>query len=201
MNNKRNKLAAGGARRHHLRIAPRADVKTSCESCVGAREPLVRTILVPVDFSDWSLAGLAYSVRLARELGARLIVVHVTDLGPVMMTTEYGEYSSRRCMKAAKHQCGDQMKRFLGRVDFHGVRVDTRAFVGYCPGAIHEIAAREGTDLIVIATHGRTGLRRALMGSVAEGTVRHAVCPVLVVPSRATLGGTALTESKRRPSP
>ena len=183
MNNKRHKLVARGAGSHRSRLASRLEVKTSCGSSIAPREPLIRTILVPVDFSDCSLAGLAYSVRLARELGARIIVVHVTDLGPVMMTTDYGEYSSRRCTKAAENQCGDQMKHFLSRVDFHGVRVDTRAVAGYCPDAIHEIAAKEGADLIVIATHGRTGLRRAVMGSVAEGTVRHAVCPVLVVPS------------------
>ena len=186
MNNRRHKVAGGSAGSHRSPRAPCREEKTSCASSVGAREPLIRTILVPVDFSDCSLAGLAYSVRLARELGARIIVVHVTDLGPVIMTTEYGEYSSRRCMKAAENQCDDQMKGFLSRVDFDGVRVDTRAVVGYCPGAIHEIAATERANLIVIATHGRTGLRRAVMGSVAEGTVRHAICPVLVVPSLAT---------------
>ena len=181
MNSKRDNLAARGAAKHRSRLAPHAEVKTSPPSSISARESLIRTVLVPVDFSDCSLAGLMYAVRLARELGARIIVVHVTDLGPVMMTTE--DYSSRKCTKAAKNQCGDQMKRFLSRVDFDGVPVDTRAVAGYCPGAIHEIAATEGADLIVIATHGRTGLRRAVMGSVAEGTVRHAVCPVLVVPS------------------
>ena len=54
---------------------------------------------------------------------------------------------------------------------------------GYCPEAIHEAAAKERADLIIISTHGRTGFRRALVGSVAEGTVRSAICPVLVVPS------------------
>jgi hypothetical protein len=51
------------------------------------------------------------------------------------------------------------------------------------PGAIYEAAARRGADLIIIATHGRIGLRHALPGSVAEGIVRHAGYPVLVVPS------------------
>ena len=185
MNNRRHKLAGRSTGSHRSRLAPRVKVKTSSVSSISAREPLIRTILVPLDFSDCSLAGLTYAVRLARELGARILVVHVTDLGPVMMTTDYGEYSSRRCMKAAERQCGDQMKDFLSRVDFDGVPVDTRAVAGYCPGAICEIAAREGADLIVIATHGRTGLRRAVMGSVAEGTLRHAVCPVLVVPALA----------------
>jgi universal stress protein A len=144
--------------------------------------PLIRTVLVPVDFSDCSLSGLTYAVPLARELGARIVVVHVTDLGPVMMTTDY-DYGSRTCTKAAERQCADQMKDFLSCVDFHGVPVDSCAVAGYCPGAIHEVSAKESADLIVISTHGRTGWRRAVMGSVAEGTVRHAVCPVLVVPS------------------
>ena len=59
----------------------------------------------------------------------------------------------------------------------------TSAVAGYCPTAIYEAAAKQGSDLIVISTHGRTGLRHALLGSVAEGTVRHGGCPVLVVPS------------------
>jgi len=78
------------------------------------------------------------------------------------------------------------MQAFLKHVDFDGVPVETSAVAGYCPTAISEAAAKERADLIIISTHGRTGLRRALIGSVAESTVRHAACPVLVVPSFAT---------------
>ena len=148
-----------------------------------ANKRLVRTILVPVDFSDCSLAGLTYAVRFAKEFGARIIVLHVTDLGPVMMTSGCGDYDSPTYVEAAHRRCGNQMQAFLKRVDFDGVPVDTSAVAGFCPAAIYEAAAREGADLIIISTHGRTGLRRALIGSVAEGTVRNAACPVLVVPS------------------
>lgn len=158
-------------------------MKTSPISRVNKRQRLVRTILVPVDFSDCSLAGLTYAVRFAKEFGARIIVVHVTDLGPVMMTSGAGEYNSPTYIEAARRQCGHRMQTFLKRVDFDGVPVDTCAVAGYCPAAIYEAAAKECADLIIISTHGRTGLRRALIGSVAEGTVRHAACPVLVVPS------------------
>jgi len=144
------------------------------------------------------LAGLRYAVQFAKEVRARIIVLHVTDLGPVMMTTACGDYDSPTYIKAARHRCGDQMRRFLTHIDFDGVPVDTSAVAGYCPGAIHEVAARENADLIVIATHGRTGLRRAVMGSVAEGTVRHAICPVLVVPSLPTARKNALSKSARR---
>jgi nucleotide-binding universal stress UspA family protein len=155
--------------------------------------------MVPVDFSNCSLSGLTYAVRLAKEVGARIIVLHVTDLGPVMMTTACGDYDSPSYIKAAGRRCADQMRRFLRHVDFDGVAVDTSAVAGYCPDAIHEIAAKKRADLIVIATHGRTGLRRAVMGSVAEGTVRKAICPVLVVPSRSTRQRTGSSGRTLRP--
>jgi Universal stress protein UspA and related nucleotide-binding proteins len=143
-------------------------MKTSRVSRARARQRLIRTILVPVDFSDCSLAGLTYAVRLAKEVGARIVVVHVADLGPVMMTTGRGDYDSPTYIEAARRRCGDQMKGFLKRVSFDGVPVDASAVAGYCPGAIYEAAAKEGADLIIISTHGRTGLRRAFIGSVAK---------------------------------
>ena len=158
-------------------------MKTSSISRPRTRQRLIRRILVPVDFSDCSLAGLKYAVRFAREIGARIIVLHVADLGPVMMTTGYGEYDSAAYIEAAHCRCGDQMQALLQRIDLGGVPVDTSIVAGYCPVAIYEAAVKKGADLIIISTHGRTGLRRALLGSIAEGTVRHALCPVLVVPS------------------
>jgi nucleotide-binding universal stress UspA family protein len=158
-------------------------MKTSSTSRARTRQRLIRSIIVPVDFSERSLAGLRYAVRFAKEVGARIMVLHVTDLGPVMMTTACGDYDSPTYHEAARRRCSDRMQAFLTRVDLGGVPIRTSAVAGYCPAAIYEAAAKEGADLIIISTHGRTGLRRALIGSVAEGTVRHAACPVLVVPS------------------
>jgi nucleotide-binding universal stress UspA family protein len=162
-------------------------MKTSSTSRADKQQRLIRTILVPVDFSDCSLSGLRYAVRFAKEVRGRIIVLHVTDLGPVMMTTGYGEYNLPTYMQAARRRCDDEMRNFLKRVNFAGVRVDRLLVAGYCPAAIYEAAAKQDVDLIIISTHGRTGLGRALIGSVAEGTVRHAACPVLVVPSFAGL--------------
>jgi hypothetical protein len=117
-----------------------------------------------------------------------------------MMTTGCGDYDSPPYIEAARRRCSDQIKGFLKRVSFDGVPVDASAVAGYCPGAIYEAAAREGADLIIISTHGRTGLRRAFMGSVAEGTVRHAACPVLVVPSFAREKKRGLSESTSQPA-
>jgi universal stress protein A len=173
-------------------------MKTSATSHARARQRLVRSILVPVDFSDCSLAGLKYAVKFAKDVGARIIVLHVTDLGPVMMTTSCGDYHSPVYLNAAQRRCGDRMQAFLKRVDFDGVLVDTFAVAGYCPAAIYEAAARQRADLIIISTHGRTGLRRALIGSVAEGTVRYAGCPVLVVPSFPRIRKQPVTKPERR---
>src|SRR4029453_8880325 len=174
-------------------------MKTSRVSRARAQQRLIRKILVPVDFSDCSLAGLTYAVRFAKEVGARIIVLHVADLGPVLMTTGCGDHDSVTDMEAARPRCSDQMQAFLKRVDFGGVPVDTSAVAGYCPAAIYEAAVKEGADLIIISTHGRTGLRRALIGSVAEGTVRHTVCPVLVVPSFSQ-GKRGSSETARQPA-
>ena len=158
-------------------------MKTPSTSDDCTRQRIIRTILVPVDFSDGSLAGLKYAIKFANNLRARIIVLHVTDLGPVMMTTACGHYDSATYLAAARRRCDDRMQAFLERVDFGSVPVDALAVAGYCPTAIYEAAAKHAADLIIISTHGRTGLRHALFGSIAEGTVRHAGCPVLVVPS------------------
>lgn len=158
-------------------------MKTSSTSRDRVQHRLIRSILVPVDFSDCSLAGLKFAVRFAKQIGARIIVLHVADLGPVMMSTGCGDYDSPTYIEAARRRCGKQMRTFLKRIDFDGVPVTASPVAGYCPEAIHQAAAKERADLIIISTHGRTGLRRAFLGSVAEATVRAAACPVLVVPS------------------
>ena len=158
-------------------------MKTASTLRGRAQQRLIRNILVPVDFSDCSLAGLTYAVQFAKEVGARITLLHVVDLGPVMMTTGCGDYDSRIYVEAARRRCSKQMQAFLKRADFDGVPVDTFPVAGYCPAAICEAAEKQHADLIVISTHGRTGLRRVFVGSVAEGTVRSAGCPVLVVPS------------------
>jgi nucleotide-binding universal stress UspA family protein len=175
-------------------------MKTSSISHTCTRQRLIRNILVPVDFSDCSLAGLEYAIKFAKNLRARIIVLHVTELGPVMMSTAGGDYDSATYLAAARRRCDDRMEAFLKRVDFGRVPVDVCAVAGYCPTAIYETAAKQAADLIIISTHGRTGLRHALFGSIAEGTVRHAGCPVLVVPSfpRIRKDSATITAHRRR---
>jgi nucleotide-binding universal stress UspA family protein len=69
--------------------------------------------MVPVDFSDCSLAGLSYAIRIAKEVGAHIIVLHVADLGPVMMTSGPSEYDSPIYIEAARRQSipGDSLQK------------------------------------------------------------------------------------------
>jgi nucleotide-binding universal stress UspA family protein len=172
-------------------------MKTPSLSRTRARQRFVGTIMVPVDFSSCSLTGLKYAIKFAREINARLVVLHVTDLGPVMMTTACGDYHSPAYLEAARRRCDDRMRAFLKQVDFGGVPVKMFSVAGYCPAAIYEAAKKQRADLIILSTHGRTGLKHAFLGSVAEGTVRHSGCPVLVVPSFARVPKEPLPKSAR----
>ncbi len=145
---------------------------------------VIRTILVPTDFSQCSLAGTEYAAFLARNLGATLRLFHAlypytnyvfVDRAGVRLSglAEAVEETARQEMDALK-----QMN-FL-----RDLTVKTEILPGH---AVDEICAAAGdpdVDLIVTATHGRTGLEHAIIGSVAEHVVRYAERPVLVVPSR-----------------
>ena len=143
----------------------------------------IRTILVPTDFSQCSLVGTEYAAFLARKFGAILRLFHAmypytnyvfVDRAGVRLSglAEAVEETARQEMDALK-----QMDLLGGLI----VEADL------LPGpAVDEICAAAGSpdvDLIVISTHGRTGLKHALIGSVAEHVVRYAERPVLVVPS------------------
>jgi universal stress protein A len=136
-------------------------------------------ILVPIDFSDPSRAALRYASSLSQQFGAKLILfyavepvaTHDFDYHPLMV-------DSSEIMTKAERQLNHICER-------EGVDEGSVAEVVVRKGVAHaEIAAAAKelkADLIVIATHGRTGLKHVLLGSTAERVVRHAHCPVLVV--------------------
>ena len=131
-------------------------------------------ILFPTDFSDASDAALDLATSLARERGATLLIAHV-DESPV----SYGGVEFDYRPEAPR----EETLRMLEEVVPTDISVpfEDRLIVGLPGPAIVELAKRENVDLIVIATHGRTGLARVVMGSVAEEVVRKAKCTVLTV--------------------
>jgi nucleotide-binding universal stress UspA family protein len=137
-------------------------------------------LLVPVDFSENSRKSFAHARALARAFGARLHLLHA-----VQVHYAYGEFGAidygalERDMRAGAKQ---QLAALAGECGASGIPAATHVVEGSPARAIAEAAERLQADLIVISTHGYTGLKHVLLGSIAEAVVRHAPCPVLVVP-------------------
>lgn len=133
-------------------------------------------ILVPVDFSEPSLAALRYAKALAKEDGAALIVVHV-----IQPFHEDWRMETTQLQRAVRERARAEMRELVARELPAPVDARAKVRIGHPVEEIVAVARESGAELIVIATHGRSGLRHVLLGSVAERVVRHAPCPVLVV--------------------
>lgn len=131
--------------------------------------PAIRRILAPTDFSPSSLAALPYAEEMARRFDAELLLLYV-DFAPSIYDPSQDETASKAAIeRAAEALCG------------RGVLARPVYRRGAAADEIVRSAAEEHADVIVMATHGRTGLAHALMGSVAESVLRGAACPVLTV--------------------
>jgi nucleotide-binding universal stress UspA family protein len=133
-----------------------------------------RTILHPTDFSERSLCAYQLACSLARDHGGRVIVLHVSP-----PPTTHGEVVARRQPNHHEEVLREQLHQLHppdGKTS-----VEHRLVEGEADTEILRAARELACDLIVMGTHGRTGLRRALMGSVAEQVIRLAPCPVLTV--------------------
>ena len=140
----------------------------------SALEP--KSILVPVDFSPSSLGALQYALALARRQEARLTLLHVIEPLHPDMLMDFTE--AQRSRRATAHQ---HLNKLWESTRKAWLRTGRELREGHPVDVITALAKRTRADLVVMGTHGRTGLKRALIGSVAERVVRHARCPVLVV--------------------
>jgi universal stress protein A len=143
--------------------------------------PGITHILVPTDFSGTSDAALDYAYALARRLDASVQLLHVIDdpvadgLSPEACIVE-GPALRTALLENARDRLAHRVAGEEPRVP-----VQTEVIFGHGPRTICEYAADRGIDLIVMGTHGRTGVAHVLLGSVAERVVRTAPCPVLTV--------------------
>jgi universal stress protein A len=139
-------------------------------------------ILVPTDFSEPSDAALEYARGLALAFGASLHVLHVIE---VPCTTGSAEAEAMVETPHAFAALFDRAKGALGRrlpaTDRERLRASTEILVGTSVKAIVDYAIDRRIDLIVMGTHGRSGIAHLLVGSVAEQVIRKAPCPVMAV--------------------
>jgi len=137
----------------------------------------IRTILHPNDFSPRSKPAFQMAVALARDYGARLVILHVLE--PWVMA--YGEGVVVPPPENYLEEVKEQLLKI--RPTDEQIAVEHRLIEGDPAPEILRSAVESKADLVVMGTHGRTGLSRLLMGSVAEQVIRKAGCPVLTVKS------------------
>lgn len=152
----------------------------------------INRMLVPVDYSACSRVALRFAAELGRRLGASLDVVHVWDrpsyVSDVVLTRS-DPLSPKSLIVLIEENARRDLDEFLTSAELpHGTALITRLAAGDPASALlHEL--RVGSyDLVVIGTHGRTGLSHLLLGSVAEKLVRLSPVPVLTVPDEAARG-------------
>jgi len=165
---------------------------SSCPVLVTRGKPLqanngsrfrFKSILVPVDFSNCSREGLRYAIAFASEFGAKIILLHATYLGYVYSCEGTAIYDIPGLQKAARKTAERKMRELIRYVNFGAVKFETAFTDGSPVIDICAFAKDHGVDLIITSTHGFTGFTHVLIGSIAEQSVRHAPCSVLVVPS------------------
>ena len=143
----------------------------------------IRSILLPTDFSECGNFALSYAASLARTFGASILCLHVIE--PMVPTVGYSGMTEPLPLADISDQLEDSAERELPKIaeceECAGLDVEELIVHGEAASEIVRVAKDRKVDLIVVSSHGRTGLGRILFGSTAEAVVRHASCPVLVV--------------------
>lgn len=140
-------------------------------------------ILVPIDFSEHSKKALEYAVPFARQFNAALELLYVVEPTIYPADFSFGQVGfpnvEEELRTRGHHELGQLIAKTIGgRVTAHASVRTGKAFF-----EIAQFAEEQEVDLIIIATHGHTGIEHVLFGSTAEKVIRHAPCPALVIPS------------------
>jgi len=141
---------------------------------------MIIKIRFPTDFSDSNQAALDYASRLASEMDATLYIVHADEMEKIAAMMENSGYPYPPPWDdAGRRESHRKLEAVVPTVP--GVNCQHAYLTGAPSGEIVSFAETEGIDLIVMSSHGRSGLTRLLLGSTAEGVMRRAPCPVLIV--------------------
>lgn len=144
-------------------------------------EPNIKKILVPIDFSDYSKSALRYAVSFAKLFNSEMVLIYVVE--PIIYPPDFsmGQIAIPSMNTEWDKTANEQLEK-LSKSEIPGnIKVKTLVKTGKPFVEIIETAADENTDLIIIATHGHSGVEHILFGSTAEKVVRKAPCPVLTL--------------------
>jgi universal stress protein A len=141
----------------------------------------IRRILAPTDFSELSKQGLKSASELAKIFGAKLLLLHVVEPPPYPVEGIVPLDLGATLLDDLERQASNELAQALSETQASGTEVARRVVTGIPYRKIVDVAEEEQSDLIVMTTHGRTGLGHLVMGSVAEKIVRTAPCPVFTI--------------------
>jgi nucleotide-binding universal stress UspA family protein len=141
----------------------------------------IQHILAPTDFSEPSAQGLRSALELAEAFSAKLLLLHVVEPPPYPVEGIVPSRLGATLLDDLERQAANDLAQMLPEAQRSRVEVTRSVVVGIPYRKIVEVAEAEKSDLIVMTTHGRTGLSHLVMGSVAEKVVRTAPCPVLTI--------------------
>ena len=147
----------------------------------------IRKMLVPVDFSECSLAGIKYAAFLGKGSSAKLRLLHVVSPYTQTFVTDRDTAEPVALIASAKKHAQEEMEKLRHLKFLRDAKCESQIRFGSTIEEICTESTQPEIDLLVTSTHGRTGFRHALIGSVAEHVARYAECPVMVVPSRGEL--------------
>lgn len=138
-------------------------------------------ILCPIDFSKPSEVALQHAEEIARTFGSELVVAHIVE--PMIYPVAYGmpPVAPIDYEEAAKVSANKALAPIVARIAKAGLKASALVDTGAASMRICELVKDQHFDLVVLATHGYTGLKHVLLGSTAERVVRHCSCPVLTV--------------------
>lgn len=177
-----SRILLGSVAEEVVRQAKQPVLTVRGEDGASSAPDTIDRILVPVDFSDYSRDALRHAEEWAALYGASLDVLHVVaeDLHPAFYVG--GVQSVYDVEPNIEQKVLDKLGAFVGETNGRATEVRTHVRVGNgAPSSIAEFVEDQAIDLVSMSTHGRTGLDRFLLGSVAEKVVRHVQCPVLTV--------------------
>jgi nucleotide-binding universal stress UspA family protein len=145
----------------------------------------IRQLLAPTDFSEYSKDAVSYALELAQKCGAKPSLLHVVEPPPYSMEGLVPSTAGGDPLNDLERQATAELAQVLPQAKDAKIMVTRNVVIGSPFRKIIETAEAEKVDLIVMTTHGRTGLSHLVMGSVAERVVRTAPCPALTIRSGA----------------
>jgi nucleotide-binding universal stress UspA family protein len=140
---------------------------------------MIKKILIPLDGSEFADKSLPYAIELGQKLEAELILVWV--LHPMVIMSDYGLTAYQKITSMEENEAKSYLMAAQTELRKHNLSVDTKILEGPVADSIIDLVIQEQIDLVVMSTHGRSGLSRWVYGSVATKVLQHAPCPVFLV--------------------